>query len=82
MQESLHLTLSWRKPLSCRNQSTDFQNKSMDWFLYDNGLHQKELKPDWFSEMKLLQIYFYELLAFSQCIYFIIFSKHLVTPYF
>ena len=29
------LILSWRKSLSYRNQSTDFQSKSMDWFLYD-----------------------------------------------
>ena len=27
------LTLSWRRPLSYRNQSIE----SMDWFLYDNG---------------------------------------------
>ena len=25
-------------PLSYRNQSTDLQSKSMDWYLYDNGL--------------------------------------------
>ena len=34
----LHLTLSWRRPLSYRNQSIDLGSKSMDWFLYDNGL--------------------------------------------
>ena len=32
------LTLSWRKPLLYRNQCIDLQSKSMDWFLYDNGL--------------------------------------------
>ena len=32
------LTLSWRRPLSYRNQSVDLLRKSMDWFLYDNGL--------------------------------------------
>ena len=32
------LTLSWRRPLSYRNQSIDLGSKSMDWFLYDNGL--------------------------------------------
>ena len=32
------LTLSWRRPLSYGNQSFDLQTKSMDWFLYDNGL--------------------------------------------
>ena len=34
----LSLTLSWRRPLSYRNQSIDLLCKSMDWFLYDNGL--------------------------------------------
>ena len=38
------LTLSWRRPLSYRNQSTDLQNKSMDWFLYDNSLHHERVK--------------------------------------
>ena len=28
------LTLSWRRPLSYRNQSIDLRSKSMDWFLY------------------------------------------------
>ena len=32
------LTLSWRRPLSYRNQS-----KSMDWFLYDNGLRHERV---------------------------------------
>ena len=27
-----------------RIQSTDLLTKSMDWFLYDNGLRMKELK--------------------------------------
>ena len=30
--------LSWRRPLSYRNQSVDLLCKSMDCFLYDNGL--------------------------------------------
>ena len=38
------LTLSWRSPLSYRNQSTDLRNKSMDWFLYHNGLRHKRVK--------------------------------------
>ena len=29
------LTLSWRRPLSYRNQSIDLQSKSMDWFLME-----------------------------------------------
>ena len=32
------LTLSWRRPLSYRNQSIDLRSESRDWFLYDNGL--------------------------------------------
>ena len=41
------LTLSWRRPLSYRNQSNqsiDLRSKSMDWFLYDNGLRQERVK--------------------------------------
>ena len=37
------LTLSWRRPLSYRNQSIDLLCKSMDWFLYDNGLHHERV---------------------------------------
>ena len=37
------LTLSWRKPLSYRNQSTDLQSKSIDWFLYNNGLRHERV---------------------------------------
>ena len=40
----LTLTLSWRRPLSYRNQSIDLQGKLMDWFLYDNGLHHERVK--------------------------------------
>ena len=32
------LTVSWRRPLSYRNQFIDVLRKSMDWFLYDSGL--------------------------------------------
>ena len=38
------LTLSWPRPLSYRNQSTDLLCKSMDWFLYDNGLRHERVK--------------------------------------
>ena len=38
------LTLSWRRPLSYRNQTVDLLCKSMDWFLYDNGLHHERVK--------------------------------------
>ena len=38
------LTLSWRRPLSYRNQSIDLHSKSMDWFLYDNCLRHERVK--------------------------------------
>ena len=33
----------WRRQLSYRNQSIDLQSKSMDWFLYDNGLRHERV---------------------------------------
>ena len=44
MSVKLVLTLSWRRPLSYRNRSTDLRSKSMDWFLYDNGLRHERVK--------------------------------------
>ena len=38
------LSLSRRRPLSYRNQSIDLLRKSMDWFLYDNGLRLERVK--------------------------------------
>ena len=38
------LTLSWQSPLSYRNQFVDWRSKSMDWFLYDNGLCHERVK--------------------------------------
>ena len=38
------LTLSWRRPLSCRNLSIDLLLKSMDWFLYDTGRRHERVK--------------------------------------
>ena len=38
------LTLSWWRPLSYRSQSIDLRCKSMDWFLYDNGLRHERVK--------------------------------------
>ena len=37
------LTLSLRRSLSYRNQSIDLLLKSMDWFLYDNGLRHERV---------------------------------------
>ena len=42
-QKTRNLTLSWRRPLSYRNQSIDLLCKLMDWFLYDNGLHHQRV---------------------------------------
>ena len=42
--EQLLLTLSWRRPISHRNQSIDLLRKSMDWFLYDIRLRHKSVK--------------------------------------
>ena len=42
--ELLGLTLSWWRPLSYRNQSIDLLHKSMDWFLYGNGLRLERVK--------------------------------------
>ena len=38
------LALSWRRSLSYRNQSTDLQSKSMDWFLYSGNLCHERCK--------------------------------------
>ena len=43
LKELKKLTLSWQRSLSYTNQSTDLQNKSMDWFLYDKDLRQDAL---------------------------------------
>ena len=40
----LKLTLSWRRLLPYINQSIDLQSKSMDWFLYGNGLRHERIK--------------------------------------
>ena len=41
--ENVRLTLSWRRPLSYRKQTIDLLHKSMDWFLYDNGLRHERV---------------------------------------
>ena len=45
------LSLSWRRPLSYRNQSIDLLRKWMDWFLCDNDLRHEGVKPKsyWFT---------------------------------
>ena len=39
-----YLTLSWRRPLSYKNQFIDLLFKSVDWFLYNNALHHERVK--------------------------------------
>ena len=39
------LTLSWRRFLSCRNQSIDLLWKSVDWFVYDGDLSRNRVNP-------------------------------------
>ena len=51
------LTLSWRRPISYRNQSIDLQSNSMNWFLYDIGLCQERVKAFFFSDLYFWQIY-------------------------
>ena len=41
---SQSLTLSWRRPLPYRTQSIELRSKSMDCFLYDNGLRHERGK--------------------------------------
>ena len=41
-----HLTLSWRRPLSYRNQSIHLQSKSVHCFLYDNGLRHERVNAN------------------------------------
>ena len=41
-----HLPLSWRRTISYRNQSIALQSKSMDWFLYDNGLRHERVNSN------------------------------------
>ena len=45
------LTLSWRRPLSYRNQSIYLLHKSMDWCLYDNGLPHERIKDIRFNNI-------------------------------
>ena len=36
-----------------RNQSIDLRRKSMDWFLYDNGLCQERIKNIFVSQVEI-----------------------------
>ena len=43
-RQSTYLTLSWRRPLSYRNQTIDLLCKIMGWFLYDEDLRHGRVK--------------------------------------
>ena len=71
----LCLTLSRRRPLSYRNQSTDLRSKSMDWFLYDNGLRLESVQQkifivsNWLSHVQQMIFTFSEWFYIQQKIY-------------
>ena len=44
LNDTCFLTLSCRRLLSYRTQSIDLFRKSIDWFLYDNGLRHERVK--------------------------------------
>ena len=49
------LILSWRRPLSYRNQFIDLLCKSVDWFLYNNGLLHERVKRQFHKMVKHTQ---------------------------
>ena len=53
------LTLSWRRSLSYRKQSIDLLSKSVDWFLYDNGLRHDRVKYTLIHSSKFLAYLFH-----------------------
>ena len=61
---SAYLTLSWRRPLSYRNQSIDLLRESMDWYLYDNGLRHERVSKTRFI-WKNFEKYLCEVIQFD-----------------
>ena len=49
----LYLTLSWRRPVSYKNESIDLHSKSVDWFLYDRVLRHERVKSVFKKWLKL-----------------------------
>ena len=85
--DSLRLTLSWRRPLSYRNQSIDLQSTSMDWFLYDNGLRHERVKQmvQYLNIWRLLRKFPGSIIFFSyvdSCLIFIVFMRQTLTDDF
>ena len=76
-----HLTLSWQRPISYRNQSIDLQSKSMGGFLYDIGLHHERVNRLNRKQLSILKI-FLEHLVFYIVVYWRWFSpKCCLTNY-
>ena len=59
------LTLSWRRPLSYRNQSIDLWSKSIDRFLFDNGLRHERVNTKNKWNMKLREMISGRLISIS-----------------
>ena len=57
-QQHLRLNLSWRRPLSYRNQSIDLLRKSLDWFLCDHGLRHERVKKKIFINCNMYDIFY------------------------
>ena len=58
--EQATLTLSWRRPISYRNQSIDLLRKSMDWFLYDIGLRHERVSRELNFAISRMEIYYFK----------------------
>ena len=71
-----HLTLSWRRPLSYRNQYIDLLCKSMDWFLYDRDLRHERVN-DCASFLKIILME--HNVPVLNCLYF--FWEHMKTDF-
>ena len=68
------LTLWWRQSLSYWNQSIHLLRKSMDWFLYDNGLRHERVKRCFKNVeaqfiLAIFIIYFFRLIEILDVIY-------------
>ena len=61
------VTLSWRRPLSYRNQSIVLQSKSIEWFLYDADFRHEKVKRDILGQqLHKKQVFFCELYEIFQ----------------
>ena len=70
------LILLWRRPLSYRNQPIDLLCKSMDWFLYDNGLRHERV-----NSFHVSSLYFVSVISHTNCPYMYL-SFHFLIPSF